>query len=421
MMREIKLLYATLCWQHKLTYSALLLYVVGMLLSWRVGIVALALLLVASLVKNISLRQWGSHGLQGWQRVPLLLMVLFWLVYAASAFYSTNSAQGWQEAATKLPFLLIPLMLLGGSTAYLTRRHIKALFYLMIAVILLRFVVCIGIDVVGYLAGKPFAELRDWQFDPLGLHHNYLALYIVVSIGFIYTEVVKHWKERSICWRWSMLASAVLLLCYLVISDSRSGEVAVAFLAIACFVHLAFFRNRLKLALAAAGVAILLTVGAYLAMPQMFARMTHAVAEMAAGRSGDDRPKLLHCGLQAAQGHWVFGYGSGDYMPPLLQSYKDYGWMKGYNHGYGTHNQYMETILQSGLIGLSAMLAMLLAPIAVSWRKRKAMLLTTLMTLSVLIMICFESMFNRQMGVQFVPALLSALLLYMPDNKMLLK
>lgn len=416
MANHIRLLFSSLCWQERLCYGALALLVAASLCWWKLGVIALMLFAVATIVKMTTLREWGNPAIGRSQRLCLGLMIAYWLMLVASAFYSSNHAEGWSTVSTQLPMLVLPLVVLISDTRYLSRTRLVALLRLMVCVLVLRFAVCIAVDIVQYCQGISFAKLRNWEFDPLGLHHNYLALYIDCALAFLYCDLSSRWTKLSLRQRLLHLSPIPILITYLVISASRSGLVTLAVLVFACLLHQTFCQHRWKLALGTGVVIVMLVIGSYLAFPQLYFRFTYIYTEYAAGRQGDDRPMLVKCGLDAVQGHWVFGHGTGDYMDALQESYAANGFDKGLKHHYDAHNQYMETLLANGIIGLVVLMALLLAPIVHTLRTKRCRTLMLLMLTAVLMQLLFESMLDRQMGVQYIALLYTLLIILIPNH-----
>ena len=397
-------------WQEKLTFGALSLALVAIVLWWRIGILAVGLLVAASVVKLISTRKLGNPALDRPQRVCLWAMVAYWLLYAVSAIVSTDHAEGWATASTKLHFLLLPLLCLCNDTSYLTRNRLRALFQVLTATLLVRFVACLVVDGIQYLKGIPLATLKDWQMDPLGLHHNYLALYLVTALAFLYTQFAR--IDRSTRKRMILLIpAAIALVGYLFLIASRSGLLTLGLLAMACLVHLVFVRKRWKTGLCIMLFSVGLLAGAYVAVPSTFSRFTAPLRNRDANHVADEREILWNCGMKTAQEKLLFGYGSGDYMPPLMEAYTQRGYHKAVQETLGTHNQYLETVLETGIVGLAFMLFMLFAPLALSLGKKRRNLLVTLTVLVIASQIMFESMLNRQMGAQFIALVYCLLIL----------
>lgn len=270
--------------------------------------------------------------------------------------------------------------------------------------------ICITISGIHLLQGIPFTEVKDWQFDPLGMHHNYLALYLDAALAMLYVIFVQTPKSarRRLP---AIIVSAAILLLYLFLSSSRSGIITLVLLAIAILIHTAFFRKKWGIALAVLFLSGILAVSLYFIAPSMFDRFN----ALRANRVADDRVVTWGGGLKTAQERLLFGYGSGDYMPYLLDTYEKMNYPKAVKDRLDAHNQYIETMLETGLTGLGLLLAMFFLPLAMALSRRRRDLLTALVILVITSQCFFESMLNRQMGVQFIALFYCLLILLQSD------
>ena len=398
-------------WHEKLTYGVLCLTLVSIALWWRIGIFAIVLLIIASIVKLIHTKRFGNPTLGTLQRVCLWAMVAYWLLYAISAIISTNHVEARLTASIKLYFFVLPLLCLCNDTTYLSRSRIRALFQVFTATLLLRMLACSVAVCIDLVQGAPFSEVMDWQIDPLGMHHNYLALYINTALVFLYVQIVRlsqRTRRRQLPF---MVLAATTLIAYLFLIASRSGLLTFGLLAIAAFLHLTFIRKKWKLSLCLLFLSAGLLAGVCLAIPNTFSRFTTPLRNRDANHVADEREIIWSCSLKTAQKQPVFGYGSGDYMPALLEAYTERGYMKAVREELDCHNQYLETLLETGIVGLALLLFMLFTPFAASLRKGHQNLLVTMTILVIVGQMAFESMLNRQMGSQFISLIYCILIL----------
>ena len=386
--------------QEQITFAALCLTLVAIAFWWRIGIIAIAILSLASLTKTITLRPLRPQ-LSTPQKICLWSMVAYGILYVISALISANQTEGWFKAGLKAWFILLPAICLIGDTSYLTKERIRALFQVFTAALLVRFAICIVISGIQFLQGTPLEVVRNWEEDPIGMHHNYLALYIDIAIVFLYTQILNtpH-EERRRKWP-SLIIAALALLSYLALVSSRSGIVALALAFVAALAHLTFFRKQYKVAIITVSLAVVLVAGLYIAVPSIFDRFV-ALTTWTETYYPDDRVLAWECGAKATRGHLLFGYGSGDYMPHLVNAFEQRGYTRAIDIGYNTHNEYIETILQTGLLGLAMLLFMLFAPMVTALCKNSRNLLTVLVIIIISSLCVFEAMLNRQMGTQFI-------------------
>ena len=396
----IRALFNGLRRQEQITFAALCLTLVAIAFWWRIGIIAIAILSLASLTKTITLRPLRPQ-LSTPQKICLWSMVAYGILYVISALISANQTEGWFKAGLKAWFILLPAICLIGDTSYLTKERIRALFQVFTAALFVRFAICIVISGIQFLQGTPLEVVRNWEEDPLGMHHNYLALYIDIAIVFLYTQILNtpH-EERRRKWL-SLIIAALALLSYLTLVSSRSGIVALALAFVAALAHLTFFRKQYKVAIITVSLAVVLVASLYIAVPSIFDRFV-ALTTWTETYYPDDRVLAWECGAKATRGHLLFGYGSGDYMPHLVNAFEQRGYTRAIDIGYNTHNEYIETILQTGLLGLAMLLLMLFAPMVTALRKNSRNLLTVLVIIIISSLCVFEAMLNRQMGTQFI-------------------
>lgn len=399
-------LFKELSWPDRIIFAVLSLTVDSIALWWRIGIIAVLTLAGVSLLRMLYTRKLGNRTLSPLQRFCLWAMIAYFILYVVSAIVTSNHAEGWFKVGVKLYFFVLPALCLLSDTSYLTSGRIRALFQLLTATLILRFVICIAICGVRLAQGIPFAELSNWQLDPMGMHHNYLAMYLITALAFLYTCIVR--ITKSDCRRLPfIIGAAVILVVYLFAISSRSGIVSLALLLMSCVVHLTFFRKKYKAALIVVLFSGALVAGLYLAMPSMFDRF----AALHLNRVADDRVVTWKCGMKIAQEHLLVGHGSGDYMPQLLVAYEEMNYPKAVRNNYNAHNQYIETLLETGLVGLVFLLVMFLAPFVAAFAKNRRSLLSVLAIMVIASQCFFESMLNRQMGVQFIALVYCLLIL----------
>ena len=459
MVANVKSLFKELQWHQFSEYSLLALLAITLPLSWRIALWCLILLCANTLVRIFVTRHIGNPALDRPTRICLCLMILFYLVYAASALYSSQSGEALSTITMMLPLLLFPLIFLLTDTQYLTRRHFSLLTYLLTTILTVRFIIMLirsafhSIDTQLYSSttnlittlltqlvtpaiqalpfpelGKliaippfriaahlfnntPFEHLKSYLFDPL--HHNYLALYILTAIALLYTELLRHWHSSR--WhhaRWFVILDIGLLSAYILLSGSRSGMVAWMLLSITCFLHLAINKHLWRtLAIILATITVIIGI-TYWASPSTYNRVTSTVNNLRNGEQGDIRQSLWQCGVETIKDRPIFGYGCDGYWDTLFQQYRARNCLGSSISGLSTHNQYIETTLATGVLGLSVMLAMMLVPVLLAVRRRKRNLPMVLFTVIYATCIFFEASFGRQMGLLFIGFWYCIILLY---------
>jgi O-antigen ligase len=110
----------------------------------------------------------------------------------------------------------------------------------------------------------------------------------------------------------------------------------------------------------------------------------------------------------------IFGVGTGDASDKLKEEFVSRGYIDGYYNNLNAHNQFLEILVENGLIGLILFLSILayMAYMAVN----KQNILLGLFIITTIVFFIFETMLNRLAGVSFF-GLFSFLLIYAKKNK----
>ena len=386
----------------KADYAVLLLMAIAMPIAWRIGMWMMVALCVTTAIQIVKDKQIGIGWRERRSRTGYVLLMLFFVIYVVAAIYSDNQEYGWRTAESELPFLLFPLTFVLGDKRYLTVQRARWLFYALWCSVAARFGVAAIVAVVRYVMGTPLGGLMEENF--IDIHHSYIALYAVVAAGFGYSEIMrrvekKGWKRKD----WWLIGGIAAMVLTVVMVNSRAGIVYIGLLVLTAIVEMFLHQRRMRDTVIAVCAIAALGIGIYQIIPPQYRRITYAINEILAGRSGDCRQVMIRSGIEAAQGHWLFGYGSGDYEEPLQEQYLKNGFTEGYEKKMGSHNQYVETLLQCGAVGLVILVGMLAWPIVTAIRnKRGVRRLTVLACGAIAIEIFFESMLGRQMGILFV-------------------
>jgi O-antigen ligase len=127
----------------------------------------------------------------------------------------------------------------------------------------------------------------------------------------------------------------------------------------------------------------------------------------------DNRIPIWKSAIKTIKHNIVFGVGPGDASKELLKEYKNAGYTEMCYDNLNAHNQYLEVLLGTGLIGFLIFITILSYMVYLLILKRN--LLFGVYILIILIFFLFESVLNRIAGVTFF-SLFTFLLLYLEDN-----
>lgn len=400
-------------WYNKLQFTTMLLAVAGVAIDWRVGLwTAIGFggaSVVAMVGQLVCEHHIGNSSLRAPLRWGLLAMVAYWLLLLASLLYSSDLPAATAVLTLKAALLIFPLSLLLTDTHWLKAGHLRALGYALVLGLVGLFVYCCIHGAVRMSDGATLASvLSSDKFDMR--HHAYSALYLCVALLVVYYELYTRWGRLPRWWRGLLLAVVPLFILYVIIVNSRAGMLVLYAVEVFCVLHFALTRRRWGWAVLLAVLLAGFTVGIEKAMPRHSNRVISTVKDM----SSDVRLKIYKNDLDVSLGSPVVGYGAGDYRQELDENYSSHGM----SYEFNAHNQYLETMLSIGFIGLAVLLFWLFWPLGVAFvGLRRGTVGAAVFWLVFMFTFCltfncmFESMLERQMGLLFFGPTVSLMLL----------
>ena len=401
-------------WYNTLQFIMLCITLPIVALDWQLGLWSTMAFGVATVVKIIAEKKVGNPSLDTALRITLCTVAVFWLCYVVSMLYSQNVDRALTVVSRKAVLFIFPLCILLSDTSYLRRDHLRVMFYGLLVVIW----------------GMFFYNLFTNTFEER--NHTYVALYILPTAGFIYSELSQRRGVMPLWQKLMLYAAALMIIVFIIYIDSRAGILCLYGVEVLCALHLAQKRGWWKGVLLA-----LLTVGltftaektlpnhnsrlpiASLASKQAVETDDGTVADTvtatapAYGKYNDARMAINVTAVKTIADSPVFGYGVGDYDTVLSKRLGIEGYPSLEEQQLNAHNQYTETALAIGIVGLAAMLWWLLMPLCVAWRRKTGFWPVLVLTFIVMFCLLFESMLERQMGMQFVSLLYALMVLIM--------
>jgi O-antigen ligase len=353
-----------------------------------------------------------------------LLFISYYLWEAVSLIYSTDIHSGLSNLFGRLSFLIFPFVLiLPGEWI---RRKIKILIRVFALSTFLFLVVCFIFALIKSLT------LRNglWIFDPvppnffwlnhfygsnltMNQHPTYIAMYVLLSI-FICFEILFDYTLKikyRICW----LAIGVLLLISQYFLSSRAGILISLVLVPVYFIIK--FRQLGKFKFAWIGiilivVALLPVIVKNQRVDYLFGRITGKNSDYIRGE--DPRFLIWESALKIAQKNLLLGVGIGDVRKELALEYKRIGEEKMAQEGFNAHNQFLEVLLENGIIGLILFVTVFGIMIYIAFVEKN--LLYGLFIIMMFSFFMFETVLYRLAGVSFF-SLFSFLLLHVNTQK----
>ncbi|MBR4135436.1 MAG: O-antigen ligase family protein [Bacteroidales bacterium] len=372
---------------------------------------------------------WEWNWKEKWMNVKDHQSTMVFILSAAVFFLplfglliSSNKMHALASVETYVWFLAAPLFLLTYPSTLLTRERTRILLVLFtISTIFTSFFIFGDAMVCCLKSGE-----HDFSFyHHISAHHHpsYLSLYMSCTIFLMLYD----WKLRR-----KQLALGIkiiygVLIAYLYIAViSSSSKAGLLILLALCLVWVFFLAGTWKSRLVGLGVFISVNFLFGLLLYQFhatpFLRMRAAWTDIRnyevnspyAYTSSGVRLTVWRCAWEVATDNHLLGTGTGDLTDDLIQNAEANGYQNLVGHHYNAHNQWLQALASTGLLGLLIVLAYCLFPIVYSIRKRDILYFT--FGLLVIGNLCVESMFERKMGATFIAIMYVLLFLRIPKQ-----
>lgn len=356
--------------------------------------------------------------------IMLILPVVYYLLHIISMLYTENKEVGWFDLQVKLSFIVFPLIFLTVNNFY--KSKFRFLLKIFIAANLLTSLICIlralyfsltikeGILV--FDADVIHAGYSFWETIKVGgtyfmysrlsafLHPGYYSLYmtfVLASLLFVFLEHSQGIKQKAF-----IIFLSIYFTIFTFMLFSRVGLVNIAIVYGAFFLYKAIKEKKIKYKLIH---AFLLGIFSTLIIVAIVSNNRFKIAineikkfnlnTLNVTDNRNDRLSIWYSSVKIINKNILLGVGTGDVMDNLKEEYQKYKMIDAYNNKLNVHNQFIESFMGTGVMGFISLLAVFIAGIIKSIRKRNILFLVFILNAFVF---CFiESMFNTQVGVVF--------------------
>lgn len=369
------------------------------------AVILFCLLLVNVIVKNTILKRWSFfcwHQDKNYQydRFPLffILMISYWLIYLISLIWTQNVSYGWREVSSQIWMLLFPLIFAITDFREINKGHIRGAMITMGAFLSTVFVFRFAEVSYNYIPdGDGFIWYMLCQAnDFYPTHHSYMALYLLTALAFLYIVFFQIKKSKIPIITTTTLCLCVLCLClFLMCINSRAGLLCLLILMMMCLAHLVIFKKKYVVGIISLALIVAMVVGVHFTLPEHFRNLSTTAMEMVSGDRSDGRIEIMKNSLAVIKENPIIGVGAGDRLDALAPFYEN----SENRITYNPHNQYLDTMMTTGIPGLIILLMLIFIPMIKAFKERKFGFFAFFILFGISIL--FESMLERQMGIFF--------------------
>ncbi len=362
-----------------------------------------ALTLILGLIVLIAQKKYGSVFWSNGKAV-FIFSSLFW-VYLLGLSYTTNLDEGITDVVLKLSFLAFPLIFGVLKPQNISARQGQWVLMIYVALTFLTILICLTRAIFQFSDTHNPAAFFYGELSFV-MHASYLSLYVNFALAVITYQLLYQEIPLPAGIRKFYVALIPVFMVFIVLLESKAGLLSLGSLILVVGAYLFFIRKSTRLALISVISSLGFLVLILLLIPGSTARISTAVESVkdetgnAAEHSvGAARIYLWDAAFKAWLQKPLLGHGTGDVDEALLNQYEEQHNQRAIDHHYNPHNQFLQTGVGIGALGLVSLLITILFPMIYGFKKRH--LLYFSLGLFLLVNLLVESMFERQAGVMF--------------------
>lgn len=340
----------------------------------------------------------------------ICVLPVMYLLYLIGMIYSDNTNYGWQKIETKFGLIFFPIFLStfrsikwGENYSYYIKTYIYSIlvtstFCILRSMALFLYeLYCRDHNIL--LDEYPYTNYFFSSYLAYFMHYGYYAMYVNVAIIFLYDFMLSSEKKHLyLLGIWGL--SLFVLLLY-----SKAGMIA------NFIIHLVFVIRLIRKGLhnvffIIVASVVLLGYILFNYIPYTKERIRIILNSLQtrdldpnSTESTQLRIFAWKASIDLIKQNPVLGYGTGDVNDVLLNKYNEKKYYGALSKQINAHNQYLQTLLSIGLIGLMPLLVFFLWYLYVGIKFQNIPIM--LFSIITLLAYAFESYLETQVGVFF--------------------
>jgi len=323
--------------------------------------------------------------------------ILYYLLLIIGMFWTDNQIFGLSKIENKLSFILFPI-LFRFSKINLNRRTIFSILLFGLFISLL-FYESVGFyKSIYYPVVEHYSYLTGAKFTVF-MHRGYFSLYLIIGISVCIARILN--KKKLII---HLLLYAFFTL-GLFQTLSKAGVLCFIVVHIIYIIHT--FMNKWKTVkkkhivflLAVSMIAILFSIKSVIVrIDKTIYALNHIKLEDNNSiESNQARLIMWNTSVKLIKDNFIYGTGTGDYNDELIKRNKRYQNLGVVSSELNSHNQFLNTFVQLGLIGFLVLSAIFYSYFRIAFKNRD--LLIVIIGVSFLLNFLFESIIETQSGI----------------------
>jgi len=396
----------------KLFFALVCIVAISLPFSKQVVGITTGLLIILTFLR------FNTTEFSGLSRLMFYAIVGFFAMHLVCLVYTDDLVNGLSHIEMKLSMLAFPLIFAFADNKFDKKKIEKVLLFYAISMCLVS-LTSLGYAFYRYLYHQHIYKQNIFFFyysdlvQPFDFSPSYYSMYVSFAALVLLIFILTNYAVLKPSQRALLVLAIVFLTGFNVLMSARMP--LIAFFLLFGFILIKRIRVR---SMTGYGVLILSVVClfSFLALNKYTIRRIFTMDKLTYTIDNPDfkawnavtiRVAIWKTNSRLIADNWLFGVGRGDADKKILEAYKENRYFYALNERYNLHNQYLQTMLSVGLIGLIFLLMIGWLGLNLAFREGNWYLIAFL----ILVLLCFitEAVLARLKGVLFFSFFVSLL------------
>lgn len=288
-----------------------------------------------------------------------IVCFLYWFLHVIGVLYSANSREAGFVVEKKLSLILFPLIF---ATIHIEEASKLSIYKWFISCVLFFSITCIMYGVYNYTTTGDATMLSLENTLYIDIHRVIFSMYLTLGAYFCFDL---HKKKKL---------HLYILLVYLAVATLHIFLMASRLYMVVylIFIYFLFYRyiekKKIFYMVSACCLVVFLVLGTFLYNKneafrvQINSMLNSQKGNQAASNGVSEREYQWQAATTLIKRNPIFGIGQGDVVDELRNEYKAMNWQYGYDLKYHAHNQYLQSFIALGIIGLLLLVLVIFYP-----------------------------------------------------------
>jgi O-antigen ligase len=337
-------------------------------------------------------------------RILTISFTVIYILYLVGMLYSKNMKYGFFDLQIKLSMLLFPLIFATIDKDFPIRKLTTNVFKAFIAGCVTGTLILFIISICSFL-GSSNPQVFFYTIFSRFLHPSYLSMYLNLAVSILAYYMIQ--KEQPLTKKLRILffILAFYLSCVIILLSSKAGIFSLLFLYLLIVIYLLVINKQVWKGLLFFFLVLVIFYAGYSFLPiiaERFKKVESVLSEQKKPspekmESNSERLVVWKAAIEVIRENSIFGVGTGDVKDALLLEYQKENRSLVYNMRLNAHNQFLQTYIALGILGVLLLLSGLVLPGWLAIRRHHFIYFSFLLVFTINILV--ESMLEVQAGV----------------------